>query len=312
MAARPLIAMDVGQTSTKAILCDSAGERREVLDGVQTDQPVLPQLRSLVAQTLADLGQDAVVALGVSGLTGPDSQAEHLLDPPGTLRPLEIHLAHDSVTAGLSALGRSRGAVMAAGTGAVALGVGQRSVARVDGWGNVMGDAGSAYWIGRSALDAVMRAHDGRGPQTTFTAAAVRRWPDIESAYLQLQNDADRVSTVAAFAREVSRHADTDPVCAEICRRAGRELAHTVLTALRRVGEPRGGEPTLVASTGGVFGSSHVREEFSAHLHRSLPQVRLLDSEAEGVDGAAHMAQLPEDHPLRPLISSAAPKECLR
>jgi N-acetylglucosamine kinase-like BadF-type ATPase len=32
-----------------------------------------------------------------------------------------------------------------------------------------MGDAGSGYWLGRAALDAVMRAHDGRGPATALT-----------------------------------------------------------------------------------------------------------------------------------------------
>ena len=42
--------------------------------------------------------------------------------------------------------------------------------ARAGGWGHMIGDEGSGYWIGREALAAVMRASDGRGPATRLTA----------------------------------------------------------------------------------------------------------------------------------------------
>ncbi|WP_341476215.1 BadF/BadG/BcrA/BcrD ATPase family protein, partial [Cryobacterium zongtaii] len=57
-----------------------------------------------------------------------------------------------------------------AGTGVVTLAVGVHDVARIDGWGNLIGNAGSGYWIGRAALEAVMREYDGRGPVTVLTA----------------------------------------------------------------------------------------------------------------------------------------------
>jgi N-acetylglucosamine kinase-like BadF-type ATPase len=38
--------------------------------------------------------------------------------------------------------------------------------ARAGGWGHMVGDEGSGYWIGREAVAAVMRASDGRGPAT--------------------------------------------------------------------------------------------------------------------------------------------------
>ena len=44
--------------------------------------------------------------------------------------------------------------------------------ARAGGWGYVLGDEGSGYWLGRQALRAVMRAADGRGPATTADAAS--------------------------------------------------------------------------------------------------------------------------------------------
>ena len=75
-----------------------------------------------------------------------------------------------------------------------------------------MGDAGSGYWIGREALDAVMRAHDGRGEPTALTAVVRERWPDLESAYIDLQAAEDRVRVVASFANAVSDLAATDSI----------------------------------------------------------------------------------------------------
>ena len=94
--------------------------------------------------------------------------------------------------------------MVASGTGVVTLAVGRTELARVDGWGYLLGDAGSGYWLGRAALDAVMRAHDGRGDATALSAIAVAEFPDLEHAYIELQADPGRVGRIAAYARPTS------------------------------------------------------------------------------------------------------------
>src|SRR6185295_3235694 len=62
------------------------------------------------------------------------------------------------------------GVVVIAGTGSIAYGRNERNeAARAGGWGYVLGDEGSGYWIGRAALRAVLRAADQRGPATVLT-----------------------------------------------------------------------------------------------------------------------------------------------
>src|SRR5690606_10204229 len=52
---------------------------------------------------------------------------------------------------------------------ALALAVGpQGEQVRAGGWGYLLGDEGSGYWIGREALRAALRAEDGRGPATAL------------------------------------------------------------------------------------------------------------------------------------------------
>src|SRR4029450_7542857 len=60
--------------------------------------------------------------------------------------------------------------VIICGTGSIAYGRnGEGVAARAGGWGHIIGDEGSGYWIGRQAVQAVMRDADGRGPATRLT-----------------------------------------------------------------------------------------------------------------------------------------------
>ncbi len=70
------------------------------------------------------------------------------------------------------------GVVIISGTGSIAYGRNRRNEgARAGGWGHVLGDEGSGFWIGRAAMRAVLREADRRGPRTALTpllAAALR------------------------------------------------------------------------------------------------------------------------------------------
>jgi glucosamine kinase len=66
------------------------------------------------------------------------------------------------------------GLLLLAGTGAVACRVaGGRVVARADGLGWLLGDEGSAVWLGLAALRAAAADLDGRGPATALTPAVL-------------------------------------------------------------------------------------------------------------------------------------------
>lgn len=298
-----MIAIDAGQTGIKVRVTGGARTRDEVLPGILTHEPLLPQLAALVRAVLdrADAPELTVTA-GVSGLTGIEADAAALLAGIGDARVHDVRLAHDSTTSFLGALGLGAGAVVASGTGVVTLAVGTSQVARVDGWGHIMGDAGSGYWIGREALDAAMRAYDGRGPRTALREVAEARWPDLSSAYIDLQASADRVSTVASFAADVARLAAAgDPVSLAISTRAGVELALSVETALRRVGATAAD----VCAIGGVLRSAAVRESFTDRVSARLPHARIVEPRGAGIDGAVALAELPPQHPLAADVSIA-------
>ena len=298
-----VLAIDAGQTGIKV----RVREHDIVFPGIRTGEPLLPQLAAVARAAIERTGADvSVVSAGVSGLTTRESDAAALLARIDRAAVHEVILAHDSTTSFLGALGDTRGAVVAAGTGVVTLAVGASRVARVDGWGYLMGDAGSGYWIGREALDAVMREFDGRGPTTALRAVAEERWPDLTQAYIHLQSDPERVSVVASFAAHVSRLAsEGDAVSQNITVRAGGELAHSVETALRRVRSGDEGEHFAACAIGGVFRSPQLREAFASHIAASEFDVTLVEPRGHGIDGAVALAGLEERHPLAHAVSIA-------
>ncbi|MGX5696517.1 N-acetylglucosamine kinase [Agromyces soli] len=305
------LAIDAGQTGTKVRLeREGAPAYTAVLPGVRTHEPLLPQLAEAVHRVRAASGDaPATVSYGVSGLTREGADAAALLRSLEEIGVRRVLLAHDSITSFLGTLGDVRGAVVASGTGVVALAVGRDHVARVDGWGNIMGDAGSAYWIGREALDAGMRAYDGRGPATLIQDLMRERWPDLEEAYIELQTTPDRVRLVASFAEQVAEIARAgDAVADRICLAAAHELTHSVRTALRRVSTPDDdpAEGPVISAIGGVFRSERIRTRFEELVRVAHPAATFEAPHGTGLDGAAELIRLPERHPLRGHVAAAA------
>ena len=294
--------MDAGQTGIRAQLRAGSAVIREIeCGGVVTDRPVVPQLAGVVTRIAPT--EPVTLAVGSSGL-GEDVTAADLLDRVRGLGVERVLLAHDSVTSYLGALGDVPGAVVASGTGVVTLAAGDQDLARVDGWGHLIGDAGSGFWIGRAGLDAVLRAHDGRGPATALSEAVRPDFPDIEAAYLVLQADPLRVSRIASYARTVAELAATDAVCAGICRRAAAELVASVVAGLSRVGQADRDDPA-VSALGKVFRGEVLSAEFARLLRERFPAVRLVPAAGTGLDGAARLAELRPGSALRQRVSVA-------
>ncbi|WP_307829233.1 BadF/BadG/BcrA/BcrD ATPase family protein, partial [Streptomyces clavuligerus] len=136
-------------------------------------------------------------------------------------------LASDAVTAYAGALGQRPGAVVAGGTGMVALGTDLTRWRRADGWGHLLGDCGGGAWIGRAGLEAALRAHDGReGGSPALLAAAESAFGPARELPDRVYPRPDRPAVLASFAPEVGRcAADGDAVAARILALAARHVA---------------------------------------------------------------------------------------
>lgn len=291
------VAVDAGQSSIRV----RHGSDLTTLPGLVSGRSPLAQCVEAIVGAM-DGQLPPTVAVGLSG-RGREA-ADDLLVGLSEFGVRRAILAHDSVTSYLGALGTRHGAVIAAGTGTICLAVGEEEVARVDGWGHLVGDAGSAFWIGREGMAAAMRGHDGRGPSTPLSEVMAREHGDLDVAYLALQTDPAYVARVAAFARRVDELQSGDPVARGILDRAAALLAETVVTSLQRVGLMA--EVPQVVPLGGVFSSESVTRGFVTELRRVWPEFDVTSPEGQGIDGAVALALDEIPCALRAHISTAA------
>jgi len=298
MPGQQLLALDVGQSGT-ALAVD--GVRQEaLLPALRGAAPIAEQLADLVRHAL-DLvdGGPVTVAIGSTGADSLTLAAEMRPRLPGTVATVLV--AHDSVTSYLGCRGVEPGCVLAVGTGTVALAVGT-AVARVDGWGSLVGDAGSGYWIGRAAIDAALRAEDGRGRRTALRERVAERFGGLDSLGVRLQADPDRVRRIAGCARDVAAMAESDDEAARITDDAGAELARTVQAACRRAGP---GSQAAVVTTGNALAAPGLSAALVRHLARLVPDAHRTAPVGDGLDGAGLLPSVPDTFPLHALVSRA-------
>lgn len=300
------LTIDAGQSGIRALLHTDDGRSVSFeFGGIRTDEALVPQLGEVVASVASSTRQPIfTVSAGISGFSKAETNPHELRALGGVHGVNEVFLAHDSVTSYLGALGDEPGVVVAAGTGVVTLAVGSAAVARIDGWGYLIGDAGSGYWIGRAALDAVMRAYDGRGSATALSAVMLREFSNPEMAYLDLQADPLRVSRIAAYSRWVSELAGTDAVAAAICDAAAAELVLSAATGLRRVGEAEQDSP-VVCGIGGVLRAPEIAGRFERGLRALWPEVDIRPALANALDGAELLPRLAPTSALRDRIATS-------
>lgn len=119
---------------------------------------------------------------------------------------------NDVDAAHLGALAGRSGILVLSGTGSMAWARNAEGApARTGGWGDIIGDEGSSYWIGRLALNLVSQSLDGRLPPTTMAKAVFDHLQldttnPMDSLGAWATTDAKR-SSIAALSAVVDRAA---------------------------------------------------------------------------------------------------------
>lgn len=239
------------------------------------------------------------VAIGMTGL--PD-----LVPEPGELvRGLRervpvgtVVLAGDSVTTHVGALGGRAGVVVAAGTGAVALGTDlERTWSRVDGWGILLGDHGGGAWVGREGLQAALRAHDGRsGGSSMLSNRLTARFGNVGALEHRVYaaSAVDAATVLAGFAPEVAAAArNGDAVARRIWQEAGAHLGRAAVAAAAP------GLDRRLSWGGGLFSVGEtVLGPMRAEVLRHMPETEFVAPEGGSVEGALALALTPpRPHP---------------
>jgi glucosamine kinase len=169
------------------------------------------------------------------------------------------------------------GVLIIAGTGSNFLGrTSTGALINVGGWGPMMGDEGSGYWIGSTAIRAALRAKD-RGEPTYLLDKICAHWGCrdlnhlIEIAHAQPAPDFASLAPVVAAAEEAG-----DATASAVLLGAGRILGQDALLVFRRLraSEPEGAPIPGIAFTGSILRHiAPVRQAMIDEIHRQQPAI---------------------------------------
>ena len=210
--------------------------------------------------------------------------------------PTPIDVVGDMQIALEAAFDTGPGVIVNAGTGSFAYGRDRHGTAvRAGGWGFAIGDEGSAHWIGRAAVSAVLRASDlADGPvpilQSPLSASLQKAWGVTSLADLARAANSIPPPDFAALFPAVA--ASTDDLAIQVLTHAGRELAAVAMVVIRRLFSKDHASAVPVAMTGGVFRHAPlVRQVFYNELRTLDPRAEVNPQAVEPVEGALRMAR---------------------
>ncbi len=223
-----------------------------------------------------------VLVLGAAGAEAAGAGLDHRLVGQFNGLAHELVLTSDAITSHAGAFSGGAGAVVAIGTGTVAVGLGPLGLTRVDGLGYWLGDDGSGAWIGRLALRHVLDTFRGQGFPTSLVAAAEARYGDLARLPGTLMVGDRVAATTAAFTRDVVAAAESgDRIALQVLDAAGGALAQTLAHAAALSGTER------VTAVGGLAGVALLVERLRRHLPEDLEWT---EPEGTALDGAVLLA----------------------
>ena len=300
-----VIGIDTGGTKTVCLLADEHGaivsEGRGPGANLHAagELAVEKVLHEVMEEAIGDrmIGDRPIVPAAVClGIAGVDRE-----DEERTVRAImrrigyksRVLVVNDALIALVAGASDNPGIVIIAGTGAIVYGRNAGGeAARAGGWGHMIGDEGSGYWIGREALAAVMRGADGRGPETRLTADILAHFNVDDVSRLPrivYDRDVPRMS-VAALGPIVQRVAGNgDAVAMRILERAADELVLAARSVTSQL-EMRGDAFTFYLA-GGVFRVvPWLGEELARRLAEVAPRCQVQVLQQEPAVGAVWLA----------------------
>ncbi len=306
--ARYVLGVDGGATKTLAAVYDMREQRLHLGHGGPSNEDAVGAKAAV--QALLSAAEEAIQGAGIGAsqlgaavlaIAGTDTQdvAEHVR----SARTEAWVVVNDVVAAWASATGGGPGVAVIAGTGSNVFGVGPSAgdgaaarAWRAGGWGHILGDEGSGYWLGVQSLKAALRDRERSGPATALSDALVAFFgePSVEAVAQRVYTKPLSKGEIAAFAIETGRLAERgDAVARELYERGAGELGEQVAAVLRQTGlaEENGEDGFPVGLIGSAFKAGAVFvEPLTRAIHACAPVARVSTVQMAPVGGSLLLA----------------------
>jgi len=252
--------MDGGATSSKAVCLSSTGKtlcrvKGEACNAVLRSAEEMTQifLRIQKESALGSAYQLQGVALCLAGMIDETRRLKVLSAASKVWKDTPIWIADDLISSLYGGLGHGNGIVAIAGTGASVYGKHDLKSVRAGGWGHILGDGGSAYYLSHKALRWMVAHYDKTGEVDALGKAVLKKAQLRSIAQLAaFVSNADKKSIAhlssAVFDAALKGHKGAR----EIILGSARALARNTFLITQRLKIPKN-KVLPICVVGGVF-----------------------------------------------------------
>lgn len=285
--------IDGGGSTLRVVIIDAeANILTEVVDSTANPNLIghdsaVKHIQSAMQTALETVENVAGVGIGIAGASA-EYAADWLLSiVQGVLPDVHIAPSSDNEIALVGATGKRDGLLLLSGTGSGAFGINaQGEKLQVGGWGYLLGDEGSGYWMGLQALKYAVACYDC-GRKTPFYNAILSQLgvPKGRAIIKAVYHHETPVPTIARLTPTVLSFVDHDEDAAAIADGAIRHLCEQAQITMQRL---KMVDPPI------AFGGSILTNEnyVSVGVARALSLPHLPQALYAPSIGAALLAQL--------------------
>lgn len=315
-----------GATHSKMVLMNEKGDILAWTDGPSTNQWLIGQeeclkrVNNMVEEAKTKAGLDsgtklASLGLSMSGADQKEAQ-DQLISGMKSKYPQcsqNVYIASD--TAGAIATATEKGGiVLIAGTGSNCMLITPSGESyRCGGWGHLLGDEGSAYWITQKAIKIVFDHEDNLKVSPydiTFVKEAMMKYFKISERdeLLHYFYSKFEKSFIAGLCKELAQGAKDkqDKLCLDLFRQAGEILAEHILGVEPKITEELLNTPSglQVVTVGSVWKSWDIMKDGFVKVLQDrkrnprISKISLLDLKESAAVGAASLGARSIKHNL--------------
>ncbi|EON74101.1 N-acetylglucosamine kinase [Lysinibacillus sphaericus] len=224
----------------------------------------------------------AVATFAMAGIDSSKDQAivKAIVQQVITTSQLDIAtliIENDAEATLLGVTAGQTGALLIAGTGAIAYAFDGRRIERAGGWGHRAGDEGSGYWLGQEVIRTIFRMEDGRGEPTILKSKVYNylRIQDVTelAAWLFRPSYTNaQLAKMGAFLAEAV--AKNDSCAIQISMRAAHELVLLACAVLKKINY-QGEAINFYCNGGAIKHNPLILKTFSQDMTSMYPQIQV-------------------------------------
>lgn len=283
-----IIGIDGGGTSTQGAIADLelniiaeaevGGTNYHNIGLEVAEQRLGALLKALLEQSGIGMDQLSGICIGGAGIDSQGDQQAIL----SLFRSIGWHGPLLAVNDGVAALAGGNegleGMVLISGTGSIGLACYEGQVIRCGGWGQLIDDVGSGYYLGISALKGIMEAYDGRRESTALWEPialhlGIGQEEDLIHFLYHPQTGKEKIAELAPYVIQLAKE---DPLASEILGGAMTGLLRILEGLMKKIHRqgPKVGERISLALGGSLFIKSQVyRDAFIKNALEKYPEI---------------------------------------